>query len=463
MRQIAKPIFRVAALLLLVFLAPSLLVNAWLLLPSAREKVLEAAREASGLPGLSIRGMHAIPFAGIRLSSVSMGVEGGAFQASSPSMTLTPRLPDLLRGRFVLHSVSLVKPDLTVRLPPPIQALQQSLTGPGTAMTASPVPSQSPRMASLPPPSSATGSRELAQAVVDDLSGISVRRGRFLLADSSGKTVLLLENVNGIPGAGITASSVLVGNHFLFTDTKGDLEFREGHHLVLQNLAARFGGGSVTGWIDFNDPLSPKPFYHAHLVLSAAKLCDLFPSPPGTGSTEGTVSGDLEMEGTPGEGSSMNGRGRLSCSSAVILPVDFLQQVGRILGIEELQVLKISEGRCLFRIEQGRPVIEDLFLRSENLCLAASGAIVNPAGELSLDARLLFNGKLVRRLGGLLGKQLLPAPEAGYSQILFHVSGSPEKPRTDLLERLTGIRIGGDLGGFLQGLFGAPRPPKPTP
>ena len=105
-------------------------------------------------------------------------------------------------------------------------------------------------------------------------------------------------------------------------------------------------------------------------------------------------------------------------------------------------------------------------LRSENLVLAATGP-VDSSGELNLDSRLLFNEKLAGRLRGLLGNKLTAAPEQGYSQISFRVTGPALNPKTDLLERLTGIRIGGDLGGiggFIQGLFGTPKPkPQPAP
>ena len=159
----------------------------------------------------------------------------------------------------------------------------------------------------------------------------------------------------------------------------------------------------------------------------------------------------------------MRGEGSLLLKEASIQPVDFLRQIGRILAIEELQLLRISEGKCLFRIESGRFRMEDLLLRSDNLMLAAKGP-VNGNGELDLQTRILFNEKLTSRLKGILGSQLSPAPEPGYTQVAFHVTGPALNPRTDLLERLTGIRIGGDLGGLgnlLQGFFGNPAPAQP--
>ena len=94
-------------------------------------------------------------------------------------------------------------------------------------------------------------------------------------------------------------------------------------------------------------------------------------------------------------------------------------------------------------------------MHSQYLMLNARGPS-SANGELDLESRLLLDEKLAGRLRGLLGSQLAPAPESGYSQITFHVSGNPANPKTDLLQRLTGLKIGIDLGGLLQGLFGHP-------
>ena len=44
----------------------------------------------------------------------------------------------------------------------------------------------------------------------------------------------------------------------------------------------------------------------------------------------------------------------------------------------------------------------------------------------------------------------------------FSVTGSLSRPKTDLLDKLTGIRIGQDLGGLIKNLF-RPAPAKPDP
>jgi hypothetical protein len=295
---------------------------------------------------------------------------------------------------------------------------------------------------------------------------LKVRNGEFRLTDASSKPIITFTGVNlaGSHTKGyLTADKAVVGNTLIFRDLKGTLVGKD-ESLVLSDLRAAIGGGMVTGTLDYQGVFSPQPRYGLTIKLQDADLNRLladaaFPS----ASAKGAVSGTLSLAGIAGQGSSMNGEGTLLLKEASLQPVDFLRQIGRILGIEELQLLRISEGKCLFRIVSGQFRMEDMLLRSDNLMLGAKGPL-NDNGELDLQTRILFNEKLTSRLKGMLGTQLAQAPEPGYTQVAFHVNGPVLNPRTDLLERLTGIRIGGDLGGLgnlLQGFFGKPAPAQP--
>jgi hypothetical protein len=225
--------------------------------------------------------------------------------------------------------------------------------------------------------------------------------------------------------------------------------------LEFRNFHATLGGGTLGGHISL--ALNPlRTSYALSLNLDHASIPQLLTDASfAPSSAQGTVLGELTLSGIAGQGASMQGKGSLFCKEAVIQPVDFLKQIGQLLSIDELQLLRLAEGQCAFRIVEGHLIVDDLLLRSENLILTAKGPL-QATGELDLDSRLLFNARLTARLRGLLGSQLSPAPEPGYSQVSFHVSGSPQSPKTDLLQRLTGLRIGGDLGGLIQGLFGRP-------
>jgi len=311
------------------------------------------------------------------------------------------------------------------------------------------------------------------------VQSVRINGGDITYLDAAGRPILVLKGLDirssmegGAWKGRATAASAVIGSGLILRNIQAPFssssQSSTGAPLSvdLTPLSALLGDGTLSG----NATISTdhhSPDYSITLHLEGAKLGRLLADASmGSSSAEGAISGDVRLAGTAGKGATMNGEGTLLCKDVTIQPVDFLRQIGQFLSIDELKLLRLTEGKCLFRIEQGRFVIDDLLLRSENLILAANGPL-GSTGELNLDSRLLFNEKLTSRLRGLLGNKLTPAPEQGYTQLSFCVTGPALSPKTDLLERLTGIKIGGDLGvigGLLQGLFGAPKPaPQPTP
>jgi hypothetical protein len=79
---------------------------------------------------------------------------------------------------------------------------------------------------------------------------------------------------------------------------------------------------------------------------------------------------------------------------------------------------------------------------------------------MKLQARLHLNERLRKDLGGLLGNNFKESERPGYQQMPFSITGTVSRPKTDLLDKLTGFRIGEDVGGLLKNLFRA-QPQKP--
>ena len=476
MRTIAKPFLSATALLLLILLGPALLLNLWLLLPGSRAQVLGIIGTATQSP-VTVSGLYAVPLLGITANGVR--TEHGSyapFIGSAESVTIRPSLGNLLGGRLSIGSMVLDHPVVTMSIP-----LQGSSSG-TAPLSAGAIPSPVPV---IPPPTTTTVAPtgtlpssavtpeqpvpNSRNSPITSSTHMNVRGGEFHL---TGPASLPLLDVGGLDiidrgdGRGtLSASSVTVSSLLHFSDVKA-VTITSPESILFTNITASLGGGQVTGHVDYLGPFSSNPDYRTELRLEGADLGRLL-SDISLGNTQaqGKVSGSLTLQGTPGIGSTMRGSGEIHCRETVIKPVDFLQQVGRLLSIEELQILRLAEGRCLYRIEGGHVVVDELFLRSQNICLAAKGP-VGATGDLDLDARILLNENLASRLRGILGSRLAPAPEHGYSQITFRVTGPPSRPRTDLLERLTGIRIGGDLGGLgnlLQGLGIFGKPPAGAP
>jgi hypothetical protein len=456
-RPIAKPFLFFGTILFGIFLFLLLAANLTLQLPGIKDRIRTALTSALGTPIL-FEHILLNPAGGIRLSRIIATPTNHVTLASAEAITVYPSWENLLNGQFVPKAISLQHPVTTVKLgtstapknPPPAPTLlvPMSLTG----------QPQGTKSAPLTKPTALLG-------------GLLISHGELSVLDAGSHPVLHLNDVATRAERGvlqITAATAIINDSLIFHQLAADAEAdAEETSLSLQNISATMGEGRITGTLRCGLPPS-SPIYTATLQLNGAKLSKLLADASlGSPSAEGQIDGDLTITGTAGSGATMTGKGSLRCKEAIIEPVAFLKQIGQLLNVDELKLLKLAEGKCRFRIDGGHVVIDELFLRSENLILSAKGPVQN-SGELDLESRLLFNQTLTGRLHGLLGSQLRPAPEPGYSQVTFHVSGPAFNPRTDLIERLTGIHLGGNLGGLgglLQGLFGKPAPqslPPPT-
>jgi len=472
-RSIAKPFLFLGTILLGIFLLLLLAANLTLQLPGIKDRIRSTLTSFLGAP-ISFESFFLNPAGGIRLSRVIVTPTEQLAMASADSLTIYISWADLLKGEIAPEAISLKHPVAILKLgsnsttiAPKLPALvSETLTTTPSAMgiNASSSPAEQPQQhenkkSALPP--------DLASL----LSLLSIQHGEFSLLDEASHPVLRLNDLNAQQKKGkmkIMATSAVISDSLIVHDLAANAEAKAGSKaatLMLENISAMMGDGRMTGALRCGLPPG-SPDYNCSIQLSGASLRKLLGDASlGSPNAEGQIDGDLTCAGTAGIGSTMTGKGSLRCKEAMIEPVAFLKQIGQLLNVDELKLLNLAEGRCLFRIDQGHVVIDELFLRSANLILTAKGPL-QPSGELNLDSRLLFNEKLTGRLHGLLGSELSPAPEPGYSQVTFHVSGPASSPRTDLIERLTGIHLGGNLGGLgglLQGLFGKPTPKAMAP
>ena len=484
MRPIAKSFLVAATVLVASVVVLTLGMNVWLHAPGTREKLLKGLSSAVGSP-VTVRGVLGLPLGVIRIQGLDLQREGTKDSLSVESLTLVPDYRALLHGRVgfselvVNHPVLHFRADQSSASPGAVTVPQQAPLPPSGIERETPMPPTVEVTTRDQPPSSSTLFQDTVFQIAKPgfklgLNRLSINRGELVLLDQSGHSLIGIEGLTlettsspETPWKGIVeARSLLLGSSFgegggiRIHDLKAPISLQENlSSLTLEPLLARFGAGHLEGTVHWElPPASPR--YRALFRLTGASLRDLLTDTSyGPSSAEGKVGGEIRLGGVAGDPSSMEGDGSVLCTETTIQPVDFLKQIGQLLQVDELQLLRLSEAKSIFHLRGGQLYLDDLLLRSQNILLAAKGPL-HPSGDLDLEARLLFNEKMTGRLRGLLGPQLTAAPEPGYSQVVFHVSGSPSHPKTDLLERLTGLRIGGDLGGFLQGLFGRPSPPR---
>lgn len=295
---------------------------------------------------------------------------------------------------------------------------------------------------------------------------VSVRNGQARFYDSKGGLVLQFEGCDVVaeivPGEGLlgrfSIAEVAVGRLAHPRKISGTFTWRDGV-LTIPDIAGEWSGGNLIGTF----LLDPRRRFSANLsaegVLLKSLVRDAGISAEGV---RGRLFGKGHLEGMPGNPATFLGAAALNLQEARFQPVDFIRQIGELMSIRELQMLELKTAEAGFSVREESVLVDHLLLESENLFMDASGP-VQFDGKMKLRAHLHLNEKLRNDLRGLLSDKFQDSSRTGYREIPFTVNGSLSRPRTDLLDRLTGFRIGQDVGGLIRNLLRAPVPETKKP
>jgi hypothetical protein len=175
----------------------------------------------------------------------------------------------------------------------------------------------------------------------------------------------------------------------------------------------------------------------------------------------GSLEGSLEATGETADPDALSGRGEIFLRNGKLQQYSLLVALGQILQIEDLMRLQLDQAEVHFHLSPGIVTVDQLILRSPNIRLSAHGTI-DFNGRLHLAAQLALNEKIRRQLFEPIRENFQPlADSSGYSAVGFHVNGTVERPKTDLMEKVVGRDLR-DLGGVISSLFGRHHKKKKT-
>jgi hypothetical protein len=460
--KFAKPILVVTGILLLAYALAVLGLNIYLQSSGLQSRIHEAAFSAAGTP-LTIQGSHYTPWSGFTVSGITIPQPQGktpAFEAASVSFRLA-FLP-LLQGRLVIKEVNIKAPVLISRNLPEKKSERAAEAPTATPVSQPTVVVEKPvgavEISSLQEPSSRPPTVEIRR--------INVRDGRSEYYDSKGRLILAVEKVS-------ITTDVLPGGRFAGKFEIGEASAGASVHprritgtftcqdgrLVIPDIRGKLSGGVLTGSFE----LDPRSGFSATAALEGVLLKKLAEE---AGISADGAKGSLfamgSLRGMPGDPGSITGAAEIDLQEARFQPVNIIRQIGDLMNIRELQMLELKTAAARISIRDQQANIESLVLESENLVMDGTGP-VGFDGKLKIRARLDLNEKLRKDLSGLLGDNFQDSEREGYRQIPFSVTGKLSRPKTDLLDKLTGFRIGQDLGGLLNNLFRAPAKEKKNP
>ena len=219
--------------------------------------------------------------------------------------------------------------------------------------------------------------------------------------------------------------------------------------LTLKNFTAQCGGGKLAGdgGVKFGEELRFEVRLSADNV-DLGKMSQELPSLR----VSGLADGRLQMEGLAQAQQTWVGAGELTVVNGMFKGLGVLQMLGQVFQVQELAQLNARRAHSKIRIADKKVSLEDLEIDAGDIQLTAPG-VVDFKRALSLHARISLPEQMIRgKALQLFDKRFSAVDGVGRRSLEFQVTGTLDKPQTDLLEKLVGDNLGAIVGGALGGV-----------
>jgi type II secretion system protein N len=428
---------------------------------------------------LNIGRVSVTPWSGVKLSGITIAQGGGSSAnfLEAENFALRIAFLSLFSKRLVFNEVSLVKPNVIWpqnaegkwRLPdlraqrhadklrqvaPAIQSSppDRDQTEQNEAPTESPDSMASTVEPALPPQQRAKARAEFAS----EIHKVSVVDGHFRFLDRRDAPVADFDGVGF--RASIRNASALHGNARVAKVSVRDRLFLEqlkspvrydDSGLDLSQISGHIGGGDFNARFSIQPEADESPF-HVDLKVRNVQADQVIMEAGGPGGVlQGRLAGSLQADGKAADPDAVTGTGELVLHDGQVRQYDLLVALGQIFQIEELTQLHLEQAEAKYHLSPGVVNIDELVLRSENLRLSATGTVTFH-GKLHLTSQLAINEKVRAQLFKPLRANFQPTDDPGYSAVDFEVTGTVERPKTNLLEKV----VGRDLKDLVNSIFG---------
>lgn len=457
MPSFAKPILLSLAGALGLYGLGVLFANMYLQSRGVQGRIRDAVTRATGVP-VTIDRTYYTPWSGLAISGVAVPPVHPAMETplvSIESVRVSLSFPALFQGRVHIKDIVLHNPRIVSRQtdsgswkfnqtpeiagPPIAQPASTNHTG-STPISTPPHTTPNPTL------------------VID---AFHIRNGNAVFYMADGSPALELSSVslesfideNGMAQGAFLTKTATLGGIIKPTDINGTFTWSD-NHLTLPNINAALGGGIVAATFELDSSATPSfsTTITAENVSLASLAADAGFDPEGT---EGRLSGTFTLGGSPGIESTYSGKAHIDCLEARMLPIDPIRQLGDMFQIQELQILELDTARAEATISAGNIHVDNITLATNNVILDARGESTFD-GTLDLQARFHVSDRLRRKTAGILGKKFTASETPGFSHMPFSITGSIHRPKTDLLDRIVGVRIQRDLGGLLKNFLQLP-------
>jgi hypothetical protein len=250
-------------------------------------------------------------------------------------------------------------------------------------------------------------------------------------------------------------AKVSLRDRFFLQQLKSPMRY-DGSGLDLSQISAHTGGGDINARFSIQPESAESPF-HVEMKFRNVEADQIITEAGGPGGTlQGKLEGTLTADGKTTDPDALSGTGEIVLHDGQVRQYNLLVALGQIFQIEELTQLHLEQANAKYRIAPGVVNVDELVLRSANIRLSATGTVTF-RGKLHLNSRLAINEKIRGQLFKPLRANFRPMDEPGYSAVDFEVTGTLERPKTNLLEKV----VGRDLKDLVNSFFGGGKNEKP--
>ena len=469
-------LFLVGGLLVLaavIFLALNLYVQS----RGTQARIEQELRHRFGA-ALKIGRISVTPWSGLKLSDITIAQGSAGSSANfleAKNFGIRVALLSLFSKKLVIREVSLISPNVVWpqnadgkwRLPDlrqePAASSATAATAPKDVSVEEAIGEATPRpdavSAASPDPRALRVKPKMTSstAFAPEIHKVTVSEGDFRFVGRANEPVANFEGVGF--RASVTSATALHGNarvarvslrdRFFLQQLRTSFRYDE-NGLDLTRISAHLGGGDLNGRFTMEPETEESPF-RVEMKFHGVQADQIITEAGGpSGVLQGKLEGSLQAEGKTADPDALSGSGEVFLKDGQLKQYNLLVALGQIFQIEELTQLHLDQAEAKYHLAPSAVTIDELNLRSQNIHLSATGT-VNFRGKLHLNSRLAINEKVRAQLFKPIRANFQPTEEPGYSAVDFEVTGTLERPKTNLLEKVVGRDLKGLVNSFLGG------------
>lgn len=398
---------------------------------------------------LKFSALSVSPWGGISATEVSVpSAKGNFFEASK--FTAEYSLTALLRGRLVFSEINVDGPKFVVTqsadgkweappLPADLQAELDAKKKPKAPKV------KADKSAPATPKPAATPKPKSEPDVL--VAKLNITGGAAELYDQTGAPFATLSDIRlFLPGITedkiegmLSVGHVVLYGKLAMRDVRVGVSHSEQKGFISPNFSAVVGGGKVSGGFATLPERATEVGlpYSAKIVatdVDIVRACaEASAEPP---NLTGIVSGNMTIKGVGDLKKELKAKGEISLKNGTFRELEMIRQLGEFLSLDDVARFGIDQAALTFELAMERIAVQPLTITAPPLIVSATGTS-KLDGKMKLAAVLSVEESFLEKRVAIASQ--FSAPDAnGRRNLLFDVTGTWTKPKSDLLEKVTG-------------------------